>query len=791
MNANGGTSVFRVGPESDPDRYVLGVAVGSGAEGILYRGSITTATGVELDVAIKMLQPRFLGRVEEWHSRWSEQIELLHSLHVPGVVPVRDGFLGPLPHTAGQLGEGRTLYLVMNWIEGETLDDWVRHHPDRDPIDDLKMLVPIAAALDLMHSGRATGGVPIVHRDVKPSNVIVTDQDTVLVDFGLTRGLPTGQRLTGVTGTPGYLAPEVNDNGLYSPATDRYAFGAVAYYMITGIEPPTSHQPDVLRTHLAAVPAIGGHPEVVGHLMAMLDTDPDRRPAGLANWVGQLRYSSLQPGPDILNPLAPTRHSTKLPHKINRQRSKRRRTSPSRFAVLAVGVLLAVLAGSGLLAANLLASPAQHHGRNANQLSSDPTCGQGEPVPLSPFPSGVPVAAIVRSSRTIVGAKTPGVPGTGWLMRITPACSLDQTPVQYESVQPAGGPVSLAALTLGSNGDLYTAGSNQAGWQVARYLPNGNIDTSFGSGGSGYVTIPEPSPAFPGGNGTASAISVGKSGEIFVLGADSGPHGGGKTLLVGLRSNGSLDPSFGNQGVVTTDLGYGSGELMTMTTDGHLLLGNNEGGMGCAQFTIEKYRPSGTIENTFTKIVGSGTGSLCIGSITTRIPGYDSANLTTVLPMSDGDIVAVGYASDFYAYLQKSVFLVRYREDGSVEGIFGHDGIVKLPELTMPVSPVYGSLAPVSGAVVQPGGGVVLAITTSAGLSLKSIAPTGAIDGGVQVPNTKPTSVAADPSLVPLAEFSIVVTDAGAGKIFVVVGASGPGGTSGQWHVERYLAAGS
>ena len=208
--SSAGAPQFCVGPETDPDRYALGTAVSSGAEGILYTGSITTAAGVTLDVAIKMLQPRFLSHVEEWHVRWAEQVELLRSLQAPGVVPVRDGFLGPLPHAPGLAGGGETLYLVMNWVDGQTLDEWVRHRPDRNPIDDLKVLVPVAAALDLMHSGRATGGVPVVHRDIKPANILVTEHGSVLVDFGLTRGLPDGQRLTGVAGTPGYLAPESN-----------------------------------------------------------------------------------------------------------------------------------------------------------------------------------------------------------------------------------------------------------------------------------------------------------------------------------------------------------------------------------------------------------------------------------------------------------------------------------------------------------------------------------------------------------------------------------------------------
>jgi serine/threonine protein kinase len=310
--AGGGGLAFRVGPDADPDRYVLGPAVASGNEGILYRGSITTVTGLELAVAIKMLQPHWLPRVDEWHDRWSEQVELLRSLQVPGVVPVRDGFLGPLPHAPGDPGEGKTLYLVMNWVEGEPLDEWVRHRPDRDPLDSLKILLPVAAALDLMHSGSATGGIPVVHRDVKPANIVVAGDATVLVDFGLTRGLPTGSRLSGTAGTKGYMAPET-ELGVYTPAGDRYSFGGVVFFVLTGTEPPVTHQPEALRAALASVPSLAERPETVDHLMEMLDEDPSVRPDGLANWVGQLRRSSLGGLPPVLPPRAPRRHPQPLP----------------------------------------------------------------------------------------------------------------------------------------------------------------------------------------------------------------------------------------------------------------------------------------------------------------------------------------------------------------------------------------------------------------------------------------------------------------------------------------------
>lgn len=326
-------SGFRVGPDVDPDRYLLGAAVASGAEGILYRGSIITA-GLELDVAIKMLQPRFLARVDDWHARWSDQVELLRSLQVPGVVRVRDGFVGPLPHGPGEAKGDRSLYLVMNWVEGEPLDEWVRRRPDRDCFNALKLLLGVAAALDLMHSGRATGGVPVVHRDVKPSNIMVTDEGTVLVDFGLTRGLPDAQRLSGVTGTVGYLAPEATDAGSYTPATDRYAFAGVAYFVLTGTEPPPNHDLDTVRNALFAVPALGGCGEAIDLLMAMFATDPTERPASLANWIGQLRRSSLSGLPEVLAPEAPSCNPERAATgdqarrwARKRRRSSRRRTS--------------------------------------------------------------------------------------------------------------------------------------------------------------------------------------------------------------------------------------------------------------------------------------------------------------------------------------------------------------------------------------------------------------------------------------------------------------------------------
>ncbi len=148
--------------------------VEAGAEGILYRGQLLTPTSrLSLSVAVKALQPAYSARIDQWAARWRDQVELLRSLQIPGLVGVREGFVGPLPHRQGAETAGRNLYLVMNWVEGEALDHWVLRHRGVDVGNALKLLLPVAVAVDTMHGGQLTGSVPVVHRDIKPANILI------------------------------------------------------------------------------------------------------------------------------------------------------------------------------------------------------------------------------------------------------------------------------------------------------------------------------------------------------------------------------------------------------------------------------------------------------------------------------------------------------------------------------------------------------------------------------------------------------------------------------------------
>ena len=779
-------SSFRVGPTSDPDRYALGMAVASGAEGIVYCGSITTGTGLELAVAIKMLQPRFLDRVDEWNERWTEQVELLRSLQVPGVVPVRDGFIGPLPHGLGERGQGRTLYLVMNWIEGEPIDEWVRHRQERDPLDDLKVLVQIAAALDLMHSGRVTGGVPVIHRDVKPSNILITDGGAVLVDFGLTRGLPTGHRLTGITGTPGYLAPEVVEEGRYSPASDRYALGAVAYFIVTGIEPPSNDPPEVLRDLLRAAPTIAGRPDVVDHLMEMLDDDPSRRPSGLANWIGQLRNSSLQPGPEPLSPPAPRRDAHEPPG--GRESHQRGRRAPRLRAKVLSGLAAALIAGAVLTTVDLLSStPARPNhvaGESTGSAPShfvgsfDPKCGHGQDVPvLGGPPLGTPAAFAAARSESIIGYNDgPLGPqlSQSALLSFGSNCSPNQGFVAATDDDSGDKVFSMTALAIADNGkSIYAAGFDEAGWVTVKYQSSGALDPTFGNGG--FVIHPEA------GSGTGrptqgapAGIVVTASG-VYVVGVDGGSHASSRTLIVALRPNGSVDSRFNaatTKGILVTGVGSGSGDqVMTATSAGDLLVGGTYEGMGCGLFTADEYRPTGDPVPSFHPLSFSGTGTTCGG--TPLIPGAQAVEVTSLIALEGGKFAAIGAA---YPSLSAQIagtgaaFIARFDADGSIDRTFGNGGSVTLPGLVEPPTGI-GLLTPASGAlgaVAQPSGGFLLASLQGSGPSLTYIGPDGRLGRRVQIPSSsKPTEIATG--------------DAGGGRIEILIFSSS------QWDVARYL----
>jgi serine/threonine protein kinase len=283
-----------VGPAERPDKYRLVRLEGSGGEASLWRAEVDLA-GVSETVAVKVLRPEHHDDLARISARWAEQAELLRFVTHPSVVGVREHFEGapphPVPDRSGRLdapAPGCALYLVMNWVSGLPLRDWLLCHDGRKgTVAGLRLLEQVADALEMLHTGRvAPSGRPVVHGDLSPGNVMVDDQDrAVLVDFGLVR--LASHRTQAAAGTPGFAAPEVWSRGEYSPAADRYSFAALGFYALHGTPPPADEEQlaKVLFSHpfLTNTP-----PEQAEQILSGFSADPARRP-GAIDWLQHLR----------------------------------------------------------------------------------------------------------------------------------------------------------------------------------------------------------------------------------------------------------------------------------------------------------------------------------------------------------------------------------------------------------------------------------------------------------------------------------------------------------------------
>lgn len=187
------------------------------------------------------------------------------------------------------------VYVTSDWIDGETLAAWAPGASVDALVDRVRQ---VAEALDVLHADLDPDG-PLLHRDVKPSNIVVTsDGRAVLIDPGLARlgpSLVTGSPY----GTPGYVPPEcVADPTAGSPAADRWQLAATLVAALLG-EPP-SWDADEASLRQALVDRARGEvvdPEAFADaVLAMLAADPADRPAEAAAWAAAVR-AAVGPAP--------------------------------------------------------------------------------------------------------------------------------------------------------------------------------------------------------------------------------------------------------------------------------------------------------------------------------------------------------------------------------------------------------------------------------------------------------------------------------------------------------------
>lgn len=200
-------------------RYRVVSLIGAGASGVVYRGFDPR---LKRTVALKVLRPDLYGKGPEQSARMLREAQSMARLSDPHVVAVYD--VG--------LNQG-TVYLVMEYIDGATLSEWLRAGP-RTRSEILSVFDDAGRGLAAAHDKG------LVHRDFKPENVLVArDGRARVTDFGLARESENwlGDRLTddqasaelyaptrGLVGTPAYMAPELFEGGPATPASDQFAF---------------------------------------------------------------------------------------------------------------------------------------------------------------------------------------------------------------------------------------------------------------------------------------------------------------------------------------------------------------------------------------------------------------------------------------------------------------------------------------------------------------------------------------------------------------------------------------
>src|SRR5574341_662329 len=346
-------------------QYHILAEIGRGGMATVYR-AYQPAMGRE--VALKILPHQF-AHDPTFLARFEREVHIAARVQHPRILPVFD---------VGEF-EGQP-YLVMAYMPGGTLEDWIRASESRGmAVDDtLRILSQVAEGLDALHSQG------IVHRDLKPSNILLdAGGDCCLSDFGVAQLLEATAHLTGtgLVGTPGYMAPEAFQHGQTSAASDLYALGIIAWEMLAGRHPFEAETPaQWMRAHIEkAVPDIRRfRPDLPEGLNVVLQAATAKDPAYRSPSAGEFGRAFV----------AATRTPRARPRKVKRRSS---------WVWMLMGAGLIGVLALGIVGVLLLARPdaatptppaATPTGSVAGQASTAVTAPSG--AALSPTSTAAP-----------------------------------------------------------------------------------------------------------------------------------------------------------------------------------------------------------------------------------------------------------------------------------------------------------------------------------------------------------------------------------------------------------------
>ena len=245
------------------DRYQLAEPIAAGGVGQVWRASDLL---LDREVAVKLLRPEYADHPDTLE-RFRAEAKHAGSLTHPCVARVYD---------YGNAGPAIPPYLVMEYVNGPSLADMLAVDPVH-PVLALDVAAQAAAGLDAAHR------IGLVHRDVKPGNILIGADGLVkITDFGIAHAAGSAP-ITGpglVMGTTQYMAPERIAGGQATPASDLYALGILIYECLTGLPPYDGGTAEVMAGHLylPMPPLPAGVPPELGELITRLTAkDPAAR----------------------------------------------------------------------------------------------------------------------------------------------------------------------------------------------------------------------------------------------------------------------------------------------------------------------------------------------------------------------------------------------------------------------------------------------------------------------------------------------------------------------------------
>ncbi|MFF0794495.1 protein kinase [Streptomyces spiralis] len=372
------------------DRYQLQELLGRGAMGEVWRAADQVLDRL---VAVKLLRAEEAADAE----RFRLEAQTAASLNHPNVVAMYD------------FGSHQDqLYLVMEFVDGWSLAQERSLRGRLDPREAAAIAAQMAAGLGAAHQHK------VIHRDVKPANVMLTAERTVkIADFGIARfadAAASTLTATGkILGTADYLAPERALGRPAQPASDVYSLGCVLYQLLTGRAPFSGSTPiAVLQQHISTAPAppVLLRPEIPqrlsAYVLSLLAKDPAHRPTAeqAADWLAAHQPTPPAAVPELTSPMpAPLRPATPAPAPAPESSQARTaaHTRPRRQGKLASR---AVLCGTALVlfTAAVALGTSLTSGENTPSSPSSPapvtaTSASPDPTPTSPPPSSSATAS--------------------------------------------------------------------------------------------------------------------------------------------------------------------------------------------------------------------------------------------------------------------------------------------------------------------------------------------------------------------------------------------------------------